>query len=279
MGLFDKIFKKKSETEQHVAPPPVPEVKKKPEPVVDPAKKRNSWIDELADPNAGASEKSKKQAEPLTPDSKPGAQIESIVAVEREKEKGEPTCELSRLDFGKPAGVIGCFLNYEARYLIPPTDRVLELIRKNGIEPPDGLTKEDANCILRRIEHDYNREGPEPWLVSLAAETGTKFSAYIGGYDLCKELIRQLSDKNLAALYAYAVYRGIEDGHMDKIAFAFGKMKKDPEISRFYDFADQVIASPSLLKSLKDRDIHDFQRPYKGTSIYKAAAQFFGGAV
>ena len=272
MGLFDKLFKKQ--------PDPDPVKKEKPADTPPPApevKKRTSWLDELADPDSPLHEKLKKQVEPPTSKTKPEPQIESIVAVECKGEKSEPMCELSHLDFGKPAGVIGCFLNYETGCLIPPTDRVIELIRKNGIEPPDGLTKEDANCILRRIEHDYNREGPEPWLVSLATEAGTKFSAYIGGYDLCKELIYQLSDKNRAALYAYAVYRGIDDGHMDKIAFAFGKMKKDSELSRFYDFADQVIASPSLLKSLKDREIHDFQHPHKGTSIYKAAAQFFGG--
>lgn len=274
MGLFDKLFKKRPDPDPvkkekpAAAPPPAPEVKK-----------RTSWIDELADPDSPVHEKLRKL--PETPEKKkaPAQQIERIVAVEYEREKNESMCELSRLDFGKPAGVLGCFLNYEAKYLTPPTDRALEIIRENGIVPPDGLTREDANCILRRIEHDYNRDGPESWLVSLATETGTKFSAYIGGYDLCKELIYQLSDKNRAALYAYAVYRGIDDGHMDKIAFAFGKMKKDSELSRFYDFADQVIASPSLLKSLKDREIHDFQHPHKGTSIYKAAAQFFGSVV
>ena len=274
MGLFNKLFKKRPDPDPvkkekpAATPPPAPEVKK-----------RTSWLDELADPDSGVHEALAKLAEPPAP--KRERQVEPDIKVaatiKHEQEKVVPVGVLSRLDFGKPAGVLGCFLNYEARHLTPPTDRALEIIRENGIVPPDGLTREDANCILRRIEHDYNREGPEPWLVSLATETGTKFSAYIGGYDLCCELIYQLNDRELAALYAYAVRRGIDEGHRDKIALAFGKMKKDSELSRFYDFADQVIASPSLLKSLKDRDIYDFQHPHKGTSIYKAAARFFGG--
>lgn len=273
------VLKRKPDVAQQTAP--VSEAKKEPQPTEMQAEKKTSWIDELADPNSDVHQALAKLAEPPAPkrEQKVESNIEITVTLKHGQEKVVPAGELSCLDFGKPAGVLGCFLNYEAKYLTPPTDRALEIIRKNGIVPPDGLTKEDANCILRRIEHDYNREGPEPWLVSLATETGTKFSAYIGGYDLCKELIYQLNDKELAALYAYAVRRGIDNGHMDKIASAFGKMKKDSELSKFYDFADQVIASPSLLKSLKDRDIHDFQHPHRGTSIYKAAARFFGGEI
>lgn len=74
MGLFDKIFKKKSEPVQ--ATSPAPEMKK-PEPEAAQVKKRTSWIDELADPNSGVHEALAKLKAPDSPRVEPAYHIEN----------------------------------------------------------------------------------------------------------------------------------------------------------------------------------------------------------
>ena len=86
------------------APPPAPEVKK-----------RTSWIDELADPDSPVHEKLKKLPETPKEKTETAQRIEVAVTVRHEYKKAEPIGELTHLEFGKPAGVLGCFLNYEPR--------------------------------------------------------------------------------------------------------------------------------------------------------------------
>ena len=148
----------------------------------------------------------------------------------------------------------------------PPTERQIACLERNGIIYPDGITKEDASCLLSRAFGDDSEEGPEPYLVALATGLKIKFSAFIGAKGLLSDIIYS-SGRNRAALYAYAVSQSMGGR-------SFGNMLEDPKLPLFYAFADQIIDDPALMRSLRDRPIDDFKKPYRGTAIYKAAASF-----
>ena len=152
----------------------------------------------------------------------------------------------------------------------PATDRQLELLKRHGTSYPPDLLKDAASEMIDRIVDDERRDGPDPYLVTLAAALGTEFSVYVGAEQLFEKMIRQSSDRDRAALYAYAVRQSIRGA-------AFENMLADPDKDIFYTFADAVVADASLVKSLNGREPSDFRRPNKGTSIYKQAVAFFGG--
>ena len=227
MGLFDKIFKKKTEPVQPAPPAP----------------------------------KQEQQVEP---------EIKITVAVKREQERAASVCELSRLDFGKPTGALGCFLNYEPRVLYEPSERQLAYLKDLGVLIPDGVTNIDASCMISRATGEDDLKSPGPELVALAAGLGVEFSAFVGARGLIGCIYNQSGDRERAALYAYAVRQSTKGS-------AFGNMLEDPERGVFYNFADKVLADPALLRSLQGRDAADLQHPHKGTAIYKAAAAHFAG--
>lgn len=226
--------------------------------------------------------------------------------------RDEQIPELSHLDFGKPDGSIGRFLNY-CRYKVfgtkdngrksflirtgrtqegatnkikaselsppyepveiapePPSERQIALLVRHGTVIPTELTKDDASAMIDRICDEDRRDGPEPWLVSLADGIGTEFSAFVGAAQLFATMIWQSDARDRAALYVYGL-------HQCSNGLPFRNMLEDPKKDFFYQFADVVIADVSLLKSLKDRHYKDFENPQKNTKIYKAAATFLRG--
>lgn len=268
MGLFDKLFKKRSDPapakkeKPAAAPPPAPEVKK-----------RTSWIDELADPDSPVHDKLKKLSEAPKEKPEPAQRIEVAVTVRHEYKKAEPVGELAHLDFGKPAGALGCFLSYEPRALSEPTERQLSYLKDLGVHIPDGITKDDASCMISRAIGEDDLESPPPELVALASGLGVRFSAFIGSAGLLRQIVCQIGERDRAALFGYAVRQSLRGSSL-------GNMLEDPEVSVFYSFADHIVADPALLRSLAGREAADYIHPHKGTAIYKtAAAQFSGGAV
>lgn len=265
MGLFDKLFKKRSDPDPvkkekpAVAPPPAPEVKK-----------RTSWIDELADPDSPVHENLKKLPEAPKEKTEPVQRIEVAVTVRHEYKEADPVGELTHLEFGKPAGALGCFLNYEPRVLNEPTERQLSYLKDLGVHIPDGITKDDASCMISRATGEDDLESPSPELVALAVGLGVQFSAFVGASGLLQRIVRQSSERDRAALFGYAVRQSLQ-------GVGLGNMLEDPENGRFYDFADQVVADPALLRSLTGREAADYIHPHKGTAIYKAAAVRFSG--
>ena len=265
VGLFDKLFKKRPDLDpvkkerQAAAPPPAPEVKK-----------RTSWIDELADPDSPVHEKLKKLPEPPKEKTEPAQRIEVAVTVRHEYKKAEPIGELSHLEFGKPAGALGCFLNYEPRVLSEPTERQLAYLKDLGVFIPDGITKDDASCMISRATGEDDLESPGPELVALAVGLGVRFSAFIGAAGLLRQIVGQTGERDRAALFGYAVRQSLQGSGL-------GNMLEDPAVGSFYDFADQVAADPALLRSLNGREPVDYIHPHKGTAIYKAAAVLFSG--
>ena len=179
--------------------------------------------------------------------------------------EGVDAVEISHLDFGKPAGQLGCFLNYRPRELRPPTVNQIEKLQALGVVIPDGITVEDASQMLKRVS--YDNDPPRPELVSLAIGLNIKFSAFIGNRGIFHEIIYTPNHRDSAALYAYAVRQSMRGE-------AFGNMLEDSEVDSFYAFADEVLATPALLRSLLDRTADDYKKPYRGTKIYKAAAEF-----
>lgn len=181
-----------------------------------------------------------------------------------------PVGELSHLDFGRPAGELGCFLNYEPRVLCEPSEKQLAYLKDLGVFIPDGITNVDASCMISRATGEDDPEGPSPELAALAAGLGTRISAFIGAAGLLRAIVEQADEKERAALYVYGVRQSLR-------GVAFGNMLEDPEVGAFYSFADQVVADPALLRSLNGRAAEDYIHPHKGTAIYKAAALFLGG--
>ena len=215
-------------------------------------------------------EKLKKLPEPPKEKTEPAQRIEVAVTVRHEYKKAEPIGELSHLEFGKPAGALGCFLNYEPRVLSGPTERQLAYLKDLGVFIPDGITKDDASCMISRATGEDDLESPGPELVALAVGLGVRFSAFIGAAGLLRQIVGQTGERDRAALFGYAVRQSLQGSGL-------GNMVEDPAVGSFYDFADQVAADPALLRSLNGREPVDYIHPHKGTAIYKAAAVLFSG--
>lgn len=274
MGLFNKFFGKRPEPAQKADPTPAEE-EKKPMAEAPPAtekKKRASWIDELADPSSPVHEKLARLAD--VPEAKPqpsaAPEVGITVTIRREHTKREPVGELSHLDFGKPAGELGCFLNYEPRVLYEPSEKQLAYLKDLGVFIPDGITNRDATCMISRATGEDSLEGPAPELVALAVGLGVEFSAFVGSDGLLSAIVGQASEKDRAALFAYGVRQSLR-------GTAFGNMLEDPEVGVLYSFADRVVADPALLRSLNGRAAEDYLSPHRGTAIYKAATAMIAG--
>lgn len=257
MGLLKKLFGSRPE-----AAVPDPD----PEPQPENKKIHTSWIDELSDPSSPVHEKLKSLVEASKNESVPAVSV----SVELKKVERGAIGLLSHLDFGKPEGSLGCFLNYEPRQIFAPTERQLLYLRDLGVFIPEGVTNKDATCMISRATGDDSLEGPTPEIVDLAEGLGVKFSAFVGASGLLGEIIAQVSDRDRASLYVYGVLQSINGR-------AFGNMLKDPARDRCFAFADIVEADPALRRSLDGRPSGDFLEPHKGTSIYKAAVSYLVG--
>ena len=179
----------------------------------------------------------------------------------------QPIGELSHLDFGKPTGVLGCYLNYTPNALCEPTERQLEYLHDLGVYVPDGVTKIDASHMISRAVGEDSAEGPTAEIVNLAFALGVEFSAFVGASGLFSSIVYHANDRQKAALFAYGVKQDAK-GH------EFGNMVEDPDADLFYLFSDSVVSDEALLRSLKGRDACDYEHPHRGTAIYKAAFDF-----
>lgn len=195
------------------------------------------------------------------------SEFNATITTRQVHEERKPVGELSHLDFGKPAGVLGCYLNYTPRVLCEPTERQLEYLHDLGVFVPDGVTKDDASCMISRATGEDSEEGPTAEIVALAFDLGVKFSAFVGASGLFSSIIYQANDRQKAALFAYSVKQNAKGRK-------FGNMAEDSDADLFYLFSDLVIADAALLRSLKGRDVYDYKRPHHGSAIYKAAADF-----
>ena len=215
---------------------------------------------------------------------------------------------LNDLDFGKPKGDLGCFLNYQnykvfgidedgkrrVKFRVgtnenraikrvekeglhgpfeieimehdSPTERQLACLERNGFICPPGLTKDDASYIIDRIINEDSGV-PSSWLVSLAQRLNIEFSVFESSKDLFESVIYASDIRDRLALYIYAVYQNYNN-------LPFRNMFEDSDISLFYKFADEVVNDSKLIRSLKKRDADDFEKPRKGTDIYKSAIAF-----
>lgn len=194
----------------------------------------------------------------------------SMITIKKTTPEGRQIGELSRLDFGKPLGELGCFLNFESGRLRPPTDAQRALLDRDGVVVPEGATDYDASTMICRIGAWDVQPLPDPDAVAMAETLGTKFSAFTGASDLLRRMVEQASDRDRAALYCYGVSCSMRGSR-------FSNMFADPQVSLFIGFSDMVAADPSLQKSLADRSPEDYAEPRKGTKIYKAAAAYLAG--
>ncbi len=256
MGLFERLFGSRP---KEVARAPEAQPAPQPEKITIP----DSWHTELAESPVPVHEALRKDAPPW---------IAPVVTVKIEPVEREPVGALTHLDFGKPEGVLGCFLNYEPRVLREPSDRQLAYLKDLGVLIPDGITNADASCMISRATGEDDLESPGPELAALAAGLGVQFSAFIGAAGLLRQIVGQTGERDRAALFGYAVRQSLQGSDL-------GNMLEDPAVGSFYDFADQVVADPALLRSLSGRESADYIHPHKGTAIYKAAAARFSGGV
>ena len=194
----------------------------------------------------------------------------SMITIKKGAPEARSIGELSHLDFGRPAGELGCFLNFKPNRLREPTDAQLAILEGDGVIVPEGVTDIDASTMICRIGAWDVQPGPDSEAVAMAEQLGTQFSAFIGADDLLRRMVEQAAERDRAALYCYGVACAIRGRR-------FINMFADPDASLFMGFADIVAADPALKKSLADRSPEDYAEPRKGTKIYKAAAAYLAG--
>lgn len=220
--------------------------------------------------------------------------------------------ELSHLDFGKPAGSAGRFLNY-GRYKVfgmRDNGRKSFLIR-TGRTPEDAANKIKASELLPPYEAvEIAPEPPSERQIALLVRHGTAYPPELTSDDasamidrICYETRRHGPDSwlvNLAdgigtefsayvggsQLFDLMIYQAGKRDRAALYAYAvqqslagkpFENMLADPSHDRFYAFADVVAADASLVKSLEGREPSDYLKPQRGTKIFKAAAAFLAG--
>lgn len=193
---------------------------------------------------------------------------EVVITVQKNYVESKPVGELSHFDFGKPEGSLGCFLSYTPNLLHEPTERQIAYLKGLGVVIPDGITKEDASCMIDRATNPDDLKSPSPEIVDMAVGLNLRFSAFVGAKSLLWQLVNQTGNKNKAALFGYAIYKQLRNE-------AIGNMLKDPNRDLFYKFADHVLTDQALMRSLDGRPPEDYLRPHKGTLIYKASASWF----
>lgn len=238
--------------------------------------------------------------------------LNATVRVDQITAERKPAGELSHLDFGKPAGEIGCFLNY-CKYRVLCTDeegkrRSRELM---GLDAQEAIEKVAATGYLppykaKPIEYFLPSEKQLDYLKDI----GVVIPDGITNVDASCMISRATGEDSLEgpppSLVALAVglktyfsafvgadglLRDIIDQASDRnraALYAYGvrqsmrgasfeNMLEDPDLAVFYGFADQVTNDAPLLRSLKGRDPGDYKKPNCGTAIYKAAVAYLTG--
>lgn len=159
-------------------------------------------------------------------------------------------------------------------------------LKSYGANAPDGATIDDIAAIINRIsasddivsEERITKDllirrvrptpGPNEEFALYADAMGVEFSKFISKDSLFSETVFTLSGHEKAAFFAYCVLCS-NSGEM------VGDLRKSPTSNRLYEFADMASQNPTLMKSIADRNPHDYLYPHKGTNAYKAVAEFF----
>lgn len=221
--------------------------------------------------------------------------------------KCDPVGKLSYLDFGKPYGEMGCFLNYNVYN-----------VKYAGLRGRKRtawlLAYDEQHAIDRAIALGYlptyeitlgEHEAPTERQINYLKDLGVVIPDGITKVDASCMISRATGEDSeegpspaLVALAFgmkkyFSAFIGA-DGLLSSIVYGasdrdraalyaygvrqsmrgepFGNMLEDPDLSVFYGFADQVLNDEALLRSLNGREPKDYKNPYRGTAIYKAAA-------
>lgn len=261
----------------------------------------------------------KKKETPVTPEpekavkqSSPTPELKVTVTVEHRYEEQKPVGELSHLDFGKPAGELGRFLNYCNYKVIGTDERGKRSMRiRTGVDAQQAIEKVVAEGFLppyetEPLEHEPPTDRQLDYLKNLGVfipdditkdDASYMISRAIGEDSKegpCPSLVALASGLKIefsAFVGASGLFREIvgQASDRDRAALyvygvrqnmrggSFGNMLEDSNLAVFYAFADQVLANPALMRSLSGRTSEDFKRPHRGTTIYKAAAAHLTG--
>ena len=167
----------------------------------------------------------------------------------------------------------------------PASEKQIKTALEMGISLPDGVSAEDAKAIIYRVRKsedvvsettvskDFVRQfvrptkSPTEQLARFALEKGVVFSAYVSEDSLLWYILSKLSLHDKLAFYAYCI---VCDQNHERI----GNMQDSPLLQKFYGFADWAEKSESVVKSLDGRDVSDYSKPNKRTSVYRAYVDY-----
>ena len=229
--------------------------------------------------------------------------------VEQTSAEHKPAGALSHLDFGKPAGELGCFLNY-CKYNVTCTDEQgkKKTRQRTGIDEQSAIDKVVADGYLppykaKPLEYYPPSEKQLDYLKDLGVFIPDGITTIDASCMISRALGEDSKDSPSASLVALAVGLKTEfsafagaDGlfceiinqasNRDRAALyaysvrqimrgsSFENMLEDPDLSVFYGFTDKVLNDKALLRSLNDRAPNDYKKPKRGTAIYKAAETY-----
>ena len=167
-----------------------------------------------------------------------------------------------------------------------PTERQIQYLQSWGVSVPAGASKFDVSAILSRLEDETETvsekkisksiteqrvrllPGPASDFAMFADGMGVKFSRYIGKAALFDKTLYNLTGRDRIAFYAYCIICVHEKTEI-------GDMRKSEYFTRLYEFADAAIDNPTILRSIEGRSANDYLHPHKGSTAYKAVAEFF----
>lgn len=175
----------------------------------------------------------------------------------------------------KQFGFVDDEMNIEAIPFEKATERQILYASDLGALLPEDLSKWDVHAIIDRFVGDFHHsndgspeESPSEEFADFADKIGVRFSKFVGKYELLDSVIAHLTGRDKAAFYAYAIlkaHNGI-DIETDTVA---------PDLTGFYDFADSIVASEDIMRSIKNCTLIDYKHPHKGAKAYKAVAEYF----
>lgn len=136
-----------------------------------------------------------------------------------------------------------------------PTERQLKFLQNLKIEIPVGCTKDDVSTILTRVLDYEDDKDPSPEFIKYAQDINVCFSYFTGEHELLGCICSQVSEKDMAILYAYAI-------KLSRTSNAtFKDPRSDPDFSAFECFAEKVKEKSDIRKSLYERTLYDYLNP------------------
>ena len=235
------------------------------------------------------------------------------VKVEQTTDERKPVGELSHLDFGKPVGELGCFLNYR-HYNVSCTDEQgkKKTRQRTGIDEQQAIEKVKADGFLPPykatvLEYEYPTEKQIDYLKDLGVVIPDGATTIDASCMISRALGEDSKEGPSPSLVAIALglktnfsafvgASGLlhniicQASDRDRAAlYAYGvrqsmrggsfeNMLEDSDISVFYVFADMILNDATLLRSLNGRASDDYKSPNRGTAIYKAAVSYLTSA-